>query len=83
MNNKELAQFLDISEQALYKWRKERPNLYKIAMFYKEKLNDSLGELDNKTKLLLSYFEQLNEKEKEYYLSDMQTRLLKKELDEK
>lgn len=78
-----MAQFLDISEQALYKWRKERPNLYKIAMFYKEKLNDSLGELDNKTKLLLSYFEQLNEKEKEYYLSDMQTRLLKKELDEK
>lgn len=78
-----MAQFLDISEQALYKWRKERPNLYKIAMFYKEKLNDSLRELDDKTKLLLSYFDHLNEKEKEYYLSDMQTRLLKKELDEK
>lgn len=83
MNNKELAQFLDISEQALYKWRKERPNLYKIAMFYKEKLNDSLGEIDEKTKLLLRYFEKLNEKEKEYYLSDMQTRILKKELEEK
>jgi len=83
LNNKELAQFLDISEQALYKWRKERPNLYKIAMFYKEKLNDSLGEIDEKTKLLLRYFEKLNEKEKEYYLSDMQTRILKKELEEK
>ena len=83
MNNKELAQFLDISEQALYKWRKERPNLYKVAMFYKEKLNDSLGEIDEKTKLLLSYFENLTEKEKDYYLCDMQTRLLKKEIDKK
>lgn len=83
MNNKELAQFLDISEQALYKWRKERPNLYKIAMFYKERLNDSLGEIDEKTQLLLSYFERLSEKEKEYYLSDIHTRLLKKEIDEK
>lgn len=83
MNNKELAKFLDISEQALYKWRKERPNLYKIAMFYKEKLNDSLGEIDEKTKLLLSHFERLTDKEKEYYLSDIQTRLLKKEIDEK
>lgn len=81
MNNKELAQFLDISEQALYKWRKERPNLYKIAMFYKEHLNNSLVELDENTKLLLTYFEKLNDKEKEYFLCEMNARILKKELD--
>lgn len=83
MNNKELAKFIDISEQALYKWRKERPNLYKIAMFYKDNINNTLVEQDDKTKLLFSYFERLNDKEKDYYISDIQTRILKKELDEK
>lgn len=83
MNNKELAKFLDISEQALYKWRKERPNLYKIAMYYKDQLNNSLGDIDENTKLLLTYFEKLNDKEKEYFLCEMNTRILKKELDEK
>jgi len=36
MNNKELAKFLDITEQGLYKWKKSRPNLYKIVMEWKE-----------------------------------------------
>ena len=35
MNNKELAKFLDITEQGLYKWKKSRPNLYKIVMEWK------------------------------------------------
>lgn len=82
MNNKELAKFLDISEQALYKWRKQRENLYKIAMFYKESINNDLVGKDEKTKLLFTYFEKMNEKEKDYYLSDMQTRILKKEIEE-
>lgn len=81
MNNKELAKFLDISEQAFYKWKENRPNLYKIALFYKDSINNSLDSKDEKTKLLLSYFENLNEKEKEYYLQDMKTRILKKEID--
>ncbi len=81
MNNKELANFLDISEQAFYKWRKNRPSLYKIAIFYKDSVNNSLANKDNETKLLLSYFDKLNIKEKEFYLQDMKTRILKKELD--
>jgi len=82
MNNKELANFLDISEQAFYKWRKNRPNLYKIAIFYKDSINNSLGNKDEETKLLLSYFDKLNIKEKEFYIQDIKTRILKKELDE-
>lgn len=40
MTNKSLADFIGITEQALYKWRKERPNLFAIAMFYKEHFNN-------------------------------------------
>jgi len=82
MNNKELANFLDISEQAFYKWKKNRPNLYKIAIFYKESINNSLEDEDEETKLLFSYFKKLNQKEKEFYLQDIKTRILRKELDE-
>jgi len=81
MNNKELAKFLDISEQALYKWRENRPNLWKIAIFYKNSINNSLGNKDEKTKLLLSNFEKLNDEEKEYYIQVIKTRVLKNKLD--
>lgn len=52
-------------------------------MYYKDQLNNSLGDIDENTKLLLTYFEKLNDKEKEYFLCEMNTRILKKELDEK
>ena len=81
MNNKELANFLQISEQALYKWKKNRPNLWKIANFYKEHINNSLENKNEKTKLLFSLFEKLTNEEQEYYLTDMKARLLKKEID--
>lgn len=80
MNNKEFAEYLGISEPTIYSWKKHKKNLYEIVMQWK---NGNLNNLSEEEVKLLKIFKSLNEKEKEYYLSDMQTRLLKKEIDEK
>jgi DNA-binding transcriptional regulator YiaG len=77
MNNKELAKYLEISEQGLYKWKKSRPTLYKIVMDWKNGLNSSLVENQELNKL----FNQLSTKEQEMYLSEIRARVLRKKLD--
>ena len=36
MNNKDFANFLGITDPTLYNWKKNKPNLYKIVMDWKE-----------------------------------------------
>ena len=82
MNNKEFCEILKISEPTLYNWKKEKPYLYTIVMDFKR------DNLDDKEKItieeeLLKYFKTLSKIEKEFYLSDIKTRALKKELKKK
>jgi len=36
VNNKDFANFLGITDPTLYNWKKNKPNLYKIVMDWKE-----------------------------------------------
>ncbi|ANE32491.1 hypothetical protein [Campylobacter hyointestinalis] len=77
MNLKEYCKYLNISEPTIYNWKIEKPNLYNIVIEYKKE------KIDNKNNLseILKYYNLLNEKEKEYYLSDIKARVLKKEIE--
>lgn len=80
MNNKEFCEKLNISEPTLYNWKKDKPFLYQIVMEYKENNIDKKENL-SKIDTLLKYFNNLSELEKDYYISEITTRVLKKELD--
>lgn len=80
MNNKEFCEKLNISEPTLYNWKKDKPFLYQIVMEYKENKIDKKENL-SKIDTLLKYFNNLSELEKDYYISEITTRVLKKELD--
>lgn len=76
MEKKELAKIINKDIKTLYNWEKTNPNLYNA-------LNDYFSKKENnpiETKLL-ELFEKLNEKEKNFYLADMEARILKKEID--
>ena len=77
INITELAKKLQIELRPLYNWEKNRPALYNflIKNFQKENKNNS------KIKELNEYFSRLNEKEQEFYISDIKTRLLRKEIE--
>lgn len=77
MDKKEIAKIIKKDIKTLYNWEKQNPTLYKIV-------NDYLSEKtkDPQETELLELFQKLNEKEKEYYITDMKLRVLKKELEQ-
>ncbi|WP_096023884.1 hypothetical protein [Campylobacter lanienae] len=77
MNLKEYCKFLNISEPTIYNWKNDKPNLYKIVIEYKKEKIDN----ENNLSEILKYYNLLSEKEKEYYLSDIKARVLKKEIE--
>ncbi|MCZ6172901.1 hypothetical protein [Campylobacter ureolyticus] len=82
MNNKEFCEKLNISEPTLYNWKRDKPFLYKILMEYKNKnldKNKNLSEIDE----LLKYFNDLSILEKEYYLSEIKAKVLKRKIENK
>ncbi|MCZ6175094.1 hypothetical protein O6B97_01170 [Campylobacter ureolyticus] len=82
MNNKEFCEKLNISEPTLYNWKRDKPFLYKILMEYKNNnldKNKDLSEIDE----LLKYFNDLSILEKEYYLSEIKAKVLKRKIENK
>ncbi len=82
MNNKEFCEKLNISEPTLYNWKRDKPLLYKIVMEYKKNNldeNKDLSEIDE----LLKYFNDLSILEKEYYLSEIKAKVLKRKIENK
>ncbi|EPH09256.1 hypothetical protein HMPREF9309_00775 [Campylobacter ureolyticus ACS-301-V-Sch3b] len=82
MNNKEFCEKLNISEPTLYNWKRDKPLLYKIVMEYKNNnldKNKDLSEIDE----LLKYFNDLSILEKEYYLSEIKAKVLKRKIENK
>ncbi|KAF0591270.1 MAG: hypothetical protein CGEMS_0240 [Candidatus Campylobacter infans] len=78
MTIRELCKYINITTPTLYNWKQEKPNLYKIIEnFNKQEQNM----LNKKHKELINIFDKLTEKEQEYYLADMKTRILKKEIE--
>ena len=81
MNKKEFCKFIGITEQGYYKWRKEKPNLFKILEEYRTKENKQYLVNDNdEIKELLKYFNELNKEEKELYIAEIKARALRKKL---
>lgn len=80
MNNKDFCEKLNISEPTLYNWKREKPFLYKIIMQYKNENLDK-NTIYSKKDELLKYFNNLSDIEKEYYLSDIKSRVLKKQIE--
>ena len=80
MNNKEFCNLLNISEPTLYNWKKEKEFLYKIVMEYKNKILEQKENLNNESELL-KYFNNLSEKEKQYYIAEIKAKILKRELE--
>lgn len=77
MDKKEVAKFIKKDIKTIYNWEKENPNLYKIIEFYFQKDK----EINPKFKELKELFSKLSELEQEYYISDIKTRILKKEME--
>ena len=78
MTIRELCDYFGITTPTYYKRKKEKPNLFElINNFNKETTNN----LDNTEQEYIKLFKQLNEKEKQYYISEIKTRIIKKELE--
>ena len=78
MTIREICEYINITTPTLYNWKKEKPNLYKIIMDFNQ--IQSI-ELDKKEQEILKLFRQISEKEQEYYISEIKTRILKKEIE--
>lgn len=76
MEKKEISKIIGKDVSTLYNWEKKNPILYKIVYNHFNK-----QDLDDKTKELIELFKNLNEIEKEFYLSDIKARVLKKQLE--
>ncbi|EAT97214.2 hypothetical protein [Campylobacter concisus] len=76
MNKREVAEFIGKDIKTIYNWEKNNPNLYKILEFYFQKES----EINQKHKELIELFDKLNEKEQDFYISDIKARILKKEI---
>lgn len=80
MTIRELCSYLNITTPTLYNWKKDKPNLYKIVMDFKEN-NDN--DLDKKEQILLKLFRQLENLEQDFYISEINTRILKRKIENK
>lgn len=78
MTIRELCKYISITTPTIYNWKKEKPNLYKIIMDFNHHQN--IG-TDKKEQELLKLFRQLNKQEQKYYISEIKTRVLKREID--
>ena len=78
MNKKEFCKYIGITEQGYYKWRKEKPNLFKILEDFRTKQNKQY--LDEKIEELIKYFNELNQEEQELYIAEIKARALRKKL---
>ncbi|EAI4440750.1 TetR/AcrR family transcriptional regulator [Campylobacter lari] len=78
MNKKEISEKLDIEIRTLYNWEKTRPKLYNFIVNSINKENERNSKLEELQKL----YENLTDLEKEYYLSEMKTKILKRKLKE-
>ena len=76
MNKREVAEFIGKDIKTIYNWEKNNPNLYKILEFYFQKES----EINPKHEELIELFDKLNEKEQDFYISDIKARILKKEI---
>lgn len=76
MNKREVDEFIGKDIKTIYNWEKNNPNLYKILEFYFQKES----EINPKHKELIELFDKLNEKEQDFYISDIKARILKKEI---
>ncbi|ANE35832.1 hypothetical protein CIG11343_0795 [Campylobacter iguaniorum] len=77
MDKKEVAKYIGKDIKTLYNWEKTNKNLYKIIETFFQKNN----EINPKIKELNEYFLKLSDKEQDFYISDIKTRLLKKEIE--
>lgn len=77
-NLKEISSSLNIGLSTLYKWREKRKELYKIIVENYRK--NSIIENKKESEIEI-YFNQLNDLEKEMYLSEIKARVLRKKLD--
>ncbi|MCV3394269.1 TetR/AcrR family transcriptional regulator [Campylobacter sp. CNRCH_2013_0671h] len=78
INKKEISEKLDIEIRTLYNWEKTRPKLYNFIVNSINKENERNSKLEELQKL----YENLTDLEKEYYLSEMKTKILKRKLKE-
>lgn len=79
IDKKEIAEALEIELRTLYNWEKKRVKLYNFIVdnFYKK--NEKNSNLDE----LINYFQKLDDREKEYYLSMIKIAVLEKEIKNK
>ena len=76
MDKKEIAEKICKDLSTLYNWEKKNPELYKAVFEYYNKDNAEI-----QFKNLIELFKKLTEKEQKFYLLDMETRILKRELE--
>ena len=76
MDKKEIAKFIGKDLKTLYNWERQNPNLYKIIISYFS--DDTTNSYERE---LLQKFRQLKEIEKRYYLSSMETKILKRKIE--
>ena len=77
MEKKEIAKVIKKDITTLYNWEKRNPELYKAVYEYFNGI-----QLSDDEKILLELFKKLNNTEKEYYITDIKIRILKKELEQ-
>ena len=76
MDKKEIAKIIKKDITTLYNWEKRNPELYKAVYEYFNGI-----QLSDDEKNILELFKKLNNTEKEYYITDIKLRILKKEID--
>ena len=82
MTNAEIAKKLKIAEKTIYNWRKNRKELFEvIENGLNSKKNKENLYVNDTYKELIQLFEKLSEQEIQYYILDIKTRILKKEID--
>ena len=82
MTNAEIAKKLKIAEKTIYNWRKNRKELFEvIENGLNSKKNKESLYVNDTYKELIQLFEKLSEQEIQYYVLDIKTRILKKEID--
>ena len=83
MTNAEIAKKLKIAEKTIYNCRKNRKELFEILELgiKIQESQKNIEYVNNTYKELINLYEKLNEKEQEYYITDIKARILKKEID--